>query len=100
MSLMDFLNELNRGDYDSQLNSIARAVGTRIKVRREYNDVVALANFKVGDRVKLADIRPKYMIGAVGTITEVTDKIKINLDRPHGRFNKVVVCPPNTVRPL
>jgi hypothetical protein len=78
------------GDYDDYLDQI----GNSIKTRRD-----ALApkiwDFSVGDRVRFNNkTGPKYLIGAVGTVTQVNRvKVVVDLDERRRRFFKNISVP-------
>ena len=48
----------------------------------------------VGDRIRLRNIKPKYLEGAMGTILgQANTKVKVRLDEQHGRFAQEVRVP-------
>ena len=83
------------GHLDTELESLQNAIDSRSKL----NDVKKAAMFKVGDKVRFQNGRPKYLNGLTATI--VGKKVKnfvIKFDEgqlPTSRYSGRVTCPPN-----
>ena len=85
--IQDILN----GQYDDQIDTLSDALHSRRKIVRQTSIAQTMLTVGVGDTVKFSNIRPKYMVGAIG---EVVDKKRTKLgvklisgNIPHnGRF--------------
>lgn len=77
------------GEWDGDLRAIAIAVAARrATVATQENEEVC-ASLQVGDTVKLGDIRPKYMKGFVGKVTELKrGKVTLLCTSPRRRFRE------------
>jgi hypothetical protein len=84
------------GDFDEYLDSIELAV------RERRADIAPKAwHFKVGDRVRFTRVRPKYLIGAVGTISKVNSvKVVVDLDQQTGRFYRNITTPTSMIEKI
>lgn len=68
------------GELDSELDGLVAAVGLR---RKAINMIKESVNRKlaIGTRVRLVNIRPKYLNGQLGSIAKITgDKVSVKLD--------------------
>lgn len=76
------------GDFDDHLESIHDAVRERRRVRVAAVAAEVTSDIRYGDRVRLTvETRPKYMIGAEGTVTKVNGaSFRVKLDDPSSRF--------------
>ena len=73
-----------RGDFDSELKGLTEAIKSRRTIVRQIENTAKRAEFKVGDRVRFIDLRPKYMIGLEATITEfLRTKIAVKVVEEH-----------------
>ena len=73
-AMVDSMNE-------AQLNFIANRVKRRYTALREERVVEVLSTLKVGDRVELQHIKPKYFEGHTGTVVAVdSERVTVNLD--------------------
>lgn len=58
-------------------------------LRKKRERISRQQKLKVGDRIVLRNIKPKYMTGQPATITgQANGKIEILLDAPVGRFGR------------
>ena len=90
---MDFHNEFSvpvlTGQMDEYLDGMIRTIQMRKK-----DMAPKVWEFQVGDRVRLVNANPKYLIGAEATVKKVNrTKIVIDLDSPQGRFSKNISTP-------
>lgn len=85
---MTLQDRIIRGEYDASLDALYTAVVERRKLVHRAKSAVTLAEIKVGDKVRLKDIRPKYMIGEVCVVTgKKQTKLVVKLAAPVGRFS-------------
>ena len=99
----EIVNAIIRGEYDEYLNSIKNA----IKGRQEMVSRAKFFTIKMGDRVRLVNLRPKYMVGATGTVLHHNNtRITVRLDQewlarnPRSRWSNEVKVTPNMVEIL
>lgn len=64
------VDEVLGGAHDESLDALIDAAHTRKKALAK----IRATQVQVGDRVRLVDIRPKYIDGATGTVTDRTSK--------------------------
>lgn len=86
---------------EDELKILYTATHERSKLLRRITHIKALRTFEVGDKVRLVDIRPKYMVGLRGTIiAHQGTKFLVELDNPINRgskgrqWSKQLVVPP------
>jgi hypothetical protein len=92
---MNLIEDIINGNYDDQLEAISDAVHSRKKIARSKKKAVAMATIKVGDKVTLKNLNPKYVNGSVGKIIEKRrTKLVVILDKPVGRFGAGPVTVP------
>jgi hypothetical protein len=75
----------------AEIDSIFNLGNARAKAIRMVASTEALASIKPGDRVKIAaGIRPQYLVGATGVVTDHPAKragsLSVVLDRSVGKF--------------
>lgn len=71
----------------NQIDAIWSLCRNRTKVLRANAEAIASATLKVGDKVRLRGLSPKYLNGAVGMIAgRAGDKFEVTLDAPRGKF--------------
>ena len=90
---MDFHNEFSvpvlTGQMDEYLDGMIRTIQMRKK-----DMAPKVWEFQVGDRVRLVNANPKYLIGALATVRKVNrTKIVIDLDTPNGKFSTNITTP-------
>src|SRR5579872_779022 len=71
MTPREVVQHIADGEYDKELDSLIRVALDR---RRYLQSVIATVNqseFVPGTRVRLVDIRPKYLIGLTGTVSQL-----------------------------
>lgn len=85
--VLDAVFRMDVGD----LNRVTDAV----KLRRKQFGAATFASLQPGDPVTIAStVRPKYLVGATGKVREKRQtKVVVDLDEPHGRFHRGVICP-------
>ena len=80
---------IQMGELDDHLREINSFAIARQRVIRNQENASALAELKVGDEVKVGDIRPKYMVGMVGIVTDLRrSKAVIRLTATRRRFHE------------
>lgn len=68
MTLEDVLNAIRDGVCDDDYNVVVKAINTRRKYLDSQKDLQNLASLEVGQRVELAGLRPKYLVGMTGEV--------------------------------
>jgi hypothetical protein len=100
MDAIDIMDAIVGGSMDTQLDALAGAITDRRKAVAKRQ----LFELKPGDRVRVSGgIRPKYMIGAVGTVIRIgSARIDVQLDEDIGRFRagRDIGFPPGTLEKL
>jgi hypothetical protein len=92
---MTIVTDILSGVHDSELDSIREAVNQRQKLTQSAQAAVTMTSISVGDKIVFKDIRPKYMIGEIATVTgKRRTKLEVKLDNPVGRFNGGIVVVP------
>jgi len=79
------LASIAEGQFDADLESIAKAIEDRRKTVRK---VRTIADFGIGDRVKFNELTgTRYMVGQYATvISKNRTKVVVRLETPMGRF--------------
>jgi len=77
------------GECDEFLDSII------LSVRARKQDMApSIWEFQAGDRIKLVNATPKYLVNALGTVRKVNrTKVVIDLDQKTGRFFRNITTP-------
>ncbi|HWF49347.1 MAG TPA: hypothetical protein VG294_01785 [Solirubrobacteraceae bacterium] len=91
------LDAIADGELDEHLAALADAVHARRELLHTVRAATALAELCVGDPVRInRHIRPRYLSGEHGQITELDDHwVTVRLRRPIGRFRSGEIrCPP------
>jgi hypothetical protein len=57
-----------RGNLDDNISDLFTILNDRLKTVRRQTAAIVAATTKVGDRVRLTEIRPKSLSGATGTV--------------------------------
>jgi hypothetical protein len=87
------VEELNSTILSGQVDEFLDNIIQVIKIRKDQLKP-SIWEFQVGDRVRLVNANPKYLIGAEATVRKVNrTKIVIDLDVPQGRFSKNISTP-------
>lgn len=92
----DLVDEMTADELD-QLVDYIREV---FKSKRNQDAARVRASLKQGDRVQLTNIKPQYLKGLTGVITEFrTSRITVKLDRgPTRKFaSGNVICSPGSI---
>ena len=87
------------GHLDTELESLQNALDSRSKI----NDVKKAAMFKIGDKVRFINGRPKYLCGLTATIVSKKQKrfvVKFDEGQDTGRFYGNVTCPANLLEKI
>ena len=92
------------GALDAQLPALIEAINRRWKIVQDQRTIAALAELRVGDRVRIGhDVSPKYLHGRQGEIHQIDhdhdhDHVVVCLDTPIGRFKSGHIrCPPTSL---
>ena len=97
MDISELTTNIRSGRYDIEMELLKSAVIYRSKELREHT----AAQHKVGDRVRLVNIRPKYMVGKTATIVSIGRvRASIKLDEPEARFHGLVKVHLNNLEPV
>ena len=94
---MTIVTDIISGVHDSELDSIREAVNQRQKLTQAAHAAVTMTSISVGDKIVFKDIRPKYMIGKIATVTakrRTKLEVKLDGDQPVGRFGTSTVVVP------
>ena len=92
---MTIVTDIISGVHDSELDSIREAVKQRHKLKQNETAAKNFIEISVGDKIVFKDIRPKYMIGKIATVTaKRRTKLEVKLDRPVGRYGESTVVVP------
>lgn len=89
--LSDALQVIRQAN-ERELATLSATLEVRRKYIRQMKAINNLSSMYVGDSVRLTDIRPKYLAGASGEITEMTGEyITVKLTPPiRSRYSVVV----------
>jgi hypothetical protein len=71
-SEVDIFAEIEAGYWDGGLQAIAEAVNARRIYLRDQQKVRNMMNFVPGTKVRIINIRPKYLMGITGVISPNT----------------------------
>lgn len=95
MKHTNLYKDILAGDYDDELNEIAKC----INVRRKSLSNKKLYSFHIGQEVRFNDsCRPRYLIGARAIIKKLNRKtVTVDLVNPTARFNQNVRVPLNLI---
>lgn len=79
MNVMDVYDAISTGEVDDHIDEIFDA----LHARRKAVAAQRALSFKNGDRVRLVNIKPKYLAGLEGVITgKVNSRFVVQLDDP------------------
>ena len=85
----DFAVPCLSGEFDEFLDGMIQTIQLRKKEMRPK-----IWEYQIGDRIKIVNSNPKYLIGAHGTVRKINrTKIVIDLDNRHERFHKNILVP-------
>jgi hypothetical protein len=87
MNISELTTNIRSGRYDIEMDLLRQAVTDRFNALKEHR----AAQHQVGDKVRLVNIRPKYMVGKIATIKSISRvRASIELDEPESRFHGLV----------
>lgn len=66
MNTSELVTKIMKGELDTELRTIKEACEGRL-------DTIKRTGLRVGSKARVGNIRPKYVSGAIGTITSVND---------------------------
>lgn len=109
MTASDIIRDIMKGDADDNLDGVLAA----IRDRRQLAGRAAFHTLRAGDKVRLQNLRPKYLIGMTATVIRKNNtRIVVTLDeappgaRFHGEINalpsmleKIEDAPPKKAAP-
>lgn len=101
-ALLEFIYSAGEDD----LRIITDAVNARRESLRKRKTQEMLRTLRVGDKVTLTNVKPKYLIGTGGTIIERRGtKFVVELDdyadkRAIARFGGRPICPPTILQKM
>lgn len=85
-SSIEVIDGIRAGEYDASL----RAIRVAASARESQVNVSVGRSLSVGDRVRLRNIRPRYMQGVIGTVARVMQTwIEVQLDGGVGKFSGI-----------
>ena len=85
----DFAVPVLSGQMDEYLDGMIQTLQLRKK-----DMAPKVWEFRVGDRIKMVNTNPKYLNGALGTVTKINrTKVVIDLDERYNRFYKNITTP-------
>jgi hypothetical protein len=94
MNVSDMVKSIMNGDVDGDFDKIFDAVKARRSIVTRIR--VMTSDIKKGDRVRLVNIRPQYIIGATGTVTTIRQtRAVVKLDTSFPRFGSSPSVPIN-----
>lgn len=91
------LDRIAAGELDPHLTAIAEAIRARTELLETVASAEALAELRVGDRVRINQrATPRYLHGVEGTVLALdNDSATVCVHRPIGRFKSGEIrCPP------
>jgi hypothetical protein len=89
------ITDILQGKFDADLASIITAAGERRKLVSKALAAVTLHEIGVGQKVRVLNIRPSYMIGKVGKVVEKTrTRFVVEFEGEVGRFGSGKVTVP------
>lgn len=93
MNYTDFYTALAVGDFDEDLDRMFDCIKDRRKMIAP-----TVYDFRVGDRVKMKNANPKYLNGAMATVTKINrTKVVVDLDERRERFFRNITTPTSMV---
>lgn len=90
---MDIVDNLD----DQDFNMLIDYIRFKVKARQKERAARAAADVNIGDRVRLINIKPQYMIGQTGVVESKNQtRFTVKLDRgPIKKFRTgTVICSP------
>jgi len=92
------IQEIEEGALDFALNLMQNAINSRREMIRSSEARRNAMSIKVGDRVVLKGLRPKYLNGLSAEVVTVGTKMNVRLDRPVGKYGRnITEVPANCV---
>ena len=92
----ELISSIYQGAMDDQIDGIYEALNARRKYLQARKSSEVASMISVGDRVRLTDVKPKYLVGVMGEAVAIEGgKAKVMLDRGVGRYHNAapVGCP-------
>ena len=88
---------ISNGEFDSKLDDLEEIIRLRKRSISQRN----VATLNVGDKVRVKNCSPKYVVGAIATVTEKKgNKVSVQLPKLNGKFsNSIVVLKPEMLEP-
>jgi hypothetical protein len=92
---MSIIPGIMTGQYDDELEGIIGAINHRRKMLREASAAGVFHTLKPGDKVRLVNLRPKYLVGQTATVVRKNQtRVVVTIDNPPigGRFQGEVTA--------
>ena len=87
--LLTIVQQIARGDLDGDIKSLYNALNARQDVIATMRANEMRATLKIGDKIVLRNISPKYLSGYRGSITGFDGKLfTVDLDTPQTHIRK------------
>ncbi len=95
------MQNIVNGEYDADLRQLNNACSARRKTVEDTAKQVMFIGLSVGDKVRIVNARPRYLIGATAVIVRKNQKkVVIDLDQPRRRFQFGITCPVNMIEKI
>lgn len=99
------LNLIHSGKLDSILDALREAVHSRERYLRDQKSATNLATLKPGTRVRLSNLKPKYLNGYEGVVADRPARrrgdIAVDLDNaPSNRYGSKMAVPAGCLEPV
>lgn len=92
--LLQFIRHLDAGEFDDQIKYMWKLLQERSDHLRDRRAANVLASLSTGDRVKIQNLKPKYIVGYSGTVESIDgDKVTVDLGRQVRRYGPIVIVP-------
>ena len=92
--------QITAGAYDTDLQTINKALQQRALTIRSIKAQDALATINVGDRVTLDGLKPRYVNGSTPLVVKINQtRAVVILEKPKGRFMGEVTVPLACITP-
>lgn len=98
MNSASIIQAVLAGDVDDDLDGISGAINDRRRSLRATQSRLVFHTLKPGDKVRLVNLRPKYLVGEIATVVRKNQtRVVVTLDNPtlSGRFRGEVTAAAN-----
>lgn len=95
------IEEISAAILHGKVDSHLEAIEAWVKTRKKSIALAQLASLREGSRVRLQNVRPKYLDGELATVKEVRgDQVAVRMDRQLGRFSQDLVASASQIEVL